>query len=334
MRRLVLAAVLLALVPCLAFGVSRERAPYPAQPSATPPPARGEEWIQYDFDYWPYTWNGFAYMCNMFFPRDPNWYPFEVNKVQLTFGTIDGMSVGNINRVRVFDAALNPATEWVNIPGTAGVWQTVTAAAPLVVGNVGDPFYAGGWLATGDDSPLQGTVDASLWPGPYWPTGHFEAMMFVDHAGGTSAATSGWYTNTASGAQYPTTSVVSFRALVSGETVPVELYDLKGEACRGYVVLTWTTASEQDTYGFNIYRSTSETGSYTKVNEDIIAGHGTTSEPHSYAFADYDVQTGTTYYYKIEDVDIDGSTTLHGPVSVPTGGEISSSWGVIKAAFK
>jgi hypothetical protein len=334
MRKCVLVAVLLALLPCLALGASRDKAPYPAHPSTTPPADRGEEWIQYDFDNWPYTWNGAAYMCNMFFPRDPNWYPFDVTKLQFTFGTIDGISVGTINRVRIFDAGVNPVAEWVNLFGTAGVWQTVTAGSPPTVWNVGDPFYAGGWLETGDDSPLQGTVDASLWPGPYWPTGHFEAMMFVDHANGTSAATSGWYTNTAAGAQYATTSVVSCRALVSGETVPVELYELKGEPRRGYVVLTWSTASEQDNYGFNVYRSDSEDGAYAKINDELIPGHGTTSSPNSYVFADYEVAKGNTYYYKIEDVGVDGSGTLHGPVAVPTDGDVSSSWGVIKAVFK
>jgi hypothetical protein len=333
MRRLVLAAVLLALVPCLAFGVSRERAPYPAQPSATPAADRGEEWIVYDINDWPYTWYGsWFYLANMFYPPDPNWYPFQVSKVQFTYGNIDAASVGTINRVRVFDAALNPATEWVNLWGTAGVWQTVTAGSPPTV-FTGDPFYVGGWndSAQGVEGPFQGAVDPGLWPGPYWPAPNIEPMVLIEGPT-TSAAMTGWVT--ASPGYPTTTSAASFRVLVSGETVPVELYELKGEPRRGYVVVSWSTASESDTYGFNVYRSGAENADYEKVSAELIPGHGTTSEHHSYVFADYAVEKGRTYYYKIEDVGVDGSTTLHGPVAVPVGDDVISSWGVIKAVFK
>lgn len=335
MRRGFLLVLLLLAVPCLVFGASRDPAPHPARPTPTPPASRGEEWISYDFDNWPWTWYGDGgYMGNMFYPRDPNWYPFQVQKVQFTYGNIDFMSVGTINRVRVFDAGVSPVTEWVDLWGTAGVWQTVTAAAlPTVL--TGDPFYVAGWNAPaqGEEGPLQGTVDAALWPGPYWPSPNIEPFIWVVGPT-TSAAWGGWTASTGNGSYYGTTSVASFRVLVSGETVPVELYELKGETRRGYVVVSWTTASEQNTYGFNVYRSTTESGSYSKVNQDLIPGHGTTQEPHSYVFADYDVQKGQTYYYKIEDVSVDGSSSLHGPVAVPVGDEVTSSWGAIKAVFK
>jgi hypothetical protein len=92
------------------------------------------------------------------------------------------------------------------------------------------------------------------------------------------------------------------------------------------------TASEQENCGFNVYRSEAENGAYAKPNQELIPGHGTSATSHTYVFADYDVTRGSTYYYKIEEVGVDGSSSLHGPVAVPVGDEISSSRGVIKAA--
>jgi len=99
-------------------------------------------------------------------------------------------------------------------------------------------------------------------------------------------------------------------------------------------VISWGTASEEDNLGFNIYRSDSEDGSYARINEVMIAGHGTTLDPQDYIFADYGVETSHTYHYKVEDVAADGSCSFHGPIAVPTGNNFVSSWGEIKAEFK
>ncbi len=147
----------------------------------------------------------------------------------------------------------------------------------------------------------------------------------------TSAATTGWAT---SQNLYATTSVASFRVEVSGTTVPVELCELQGRVRQGYIVLNWSTASEEDNLGFNVYRSDTADGVYARINDELIPGHGTTLEPQNYVFGDYQIETNHTYYYKIEDVAADGSTLFHGPVAVPTGANFTSSWGEIKAEFK
>jgi hypothetical protein len=40
----------------------------------------------------------------------------------------------------------------------------------------------------------------------------------------------------------------------------------------------------------------------------------TPSRGATYEFADGDVENRNTYYYKLEDVDIYGTSTIHGPV--------------------
>jgi hypothetical protein len=81
------------------------------------------------------------------------------------------------------------------------------------------------------------------------------------------------------------------------------------------VTLQWITASEIDNAGFNLYRSTSENGAYTKINEALIPSRGSATQGATYEFVDKGVKNRETYYYTLEDVDSNGQSTFHGPVS-------------------
>jgi len=81
------------------------------------------------------------------------------------------------------------------------------------------------------------------------------------------------------------------------------------------VILKWTTATEIDNAGFNLYRLESENGEYVKINSSLIPAEGTSTSGATYQFIDSEVKNRTTYYYKLEDIDINGVSTLHGPVS-------------------
>jgi hypothetical protein len=77
----------------------------------------------------------------------------------------------------------------------------------------------------------------------------------------------------------------------------------------GSITLKWRTESEQENYGFYLYRGLSKDGPWIKVNENIIPGHGTTSEPHDYRYVDNGVRKNTTYYYQLEEVDFKGNAS-------------------------
>jgi alpha-tubulin suppressor-like RCC1 family protein len=81
------------------------------------------------------------------------------------------------------------------------------------------------------------------------------------------------------------------------------------------VLLTWTTASEIENAGFNIYRAEAEDGEYIKINLSVIPAGGSPTNGASYQYIDEDVRNRRTYYYKLEDLDIYGKSTMHGPVS-------------------
>ena len=85
------------------------------------------------------------------------------------------------------------------------------------------------------------------------------------------------------------------------------------------VVLAWTTGSEVDTAGFNIWRSSSATGIFAKVNTVIIPAKGTGIGGATYTWTDNSVNVGDTYFYKLDDIDTNGTSTLHGPVSATVG---------------
>jgi hypothetical protein len=83
----------------------------------------------------------------------------------------------------------------------------------------------------------------------------------------------------------------------------------------GYVLVEWKTASEMDNAGFNVWRSETEAGSYTQLNAALIPAQGGPTTGASYSYDDDAVTNSVTYWYKLEDLDLYGVSTLHGPVS-------------------
>jgi hypothetical protein len=95
----------------------------------------------------------------------------------------------------------------------------------------------------------------------------------------------------------------------------IELSSFTAKAGPDDVTLTWETSSELDNEGFNVWRSEAADGQYTKLNATLIPAQGTADTGARYDYTDTDVVKGVTYYYQLEDVDIHGVSTFHGPVS-------------------
>jgi hypothetical protein len=95
-------------------------------------------------------------------------------------------------------------------------------------------------------------------------------------------------------------SLASFTAQGEGSSVSVE----------------WQTAREFDNVGFHLYRSSSPAGPFERINDKLISATQTQAKGGSYSFVDTDVKVGTLYYYKLEDIDVYGKHTQHGPICV------------------
>jgi len=79
------------------------------------------------------------------------------------------------------------------------------------------------------------------------------------------------------------------------------------------VVIEWTTETEINNAGFNLYRSESVDGAYVKINPVLIPAKGVGTSGASYQYEDNNVKNRNTYYYKLEDLDTSGISTMHGP---------------------
>lgn len=99
--------------------------------------------------------------------------------------------------------------------------------------------------------------------------------------------------------------------------------------------LAWSANTEGNLAGYNLYRSTSANGTFTKVNSDIITGT---------SYNDSSALTGVTYYYQLRAIDVHGTegsnatasstrtsdtaapATPANPTSVSSTGSIALNW--------
>ena len=121
-----------------------------------------------------------------------------------------------------------------------------------------------------------------------------------------------------------------------GGALPVSLSKFRPERIdSGAVVVRWITESELNNAGFNILRSETRDGEFTKLNTKLIAGQGTISERTVYEFADTSAKPNVVYYYQIQDVSLDGKvqtlrqSRIKGQISAA--GKLTTIWGEIKA---
>jgi hypothetical protein len=96
----------------------------------------------------------------------------------------------------------------------------------------------------------------------------------------------------------------------------IELISFKAEAYEGGTFIEWRTGFEADNLGFNIYRDDGTTR--TQVNSQLIAGSAlsagsTLLAGQSYGWWDVSMPEGASYW--LEDIDLKGQSTLHGPFS-------------------
>ncbi len=90
--------------------------------------------------------------------------------------------------------------------------------------------------------------------------------------------------------------------------VPVELASFNVVAVDGKVDLNWSTKTESNNFGFEIHRK-SEKSEYSKIG--FVPGNGTTTIPQDYSYTDDSVTSGN-YYYRLKQIDHDGSFEYSG----------------------
>ncbi len=109
-----------------------------------------------------------------------------------------------------------------------------------------------------------------------------------------------------------------FAAVTKSTPTAVKLISFTAADSAEGVLIQWQTASETDNLGFNLYRAETETGDRVLLNSSLIPTNMPPGSPigASYEYLDATAAAGSTYYYWLEDVDLAGVATLHGPVSL------------------
>jgi len=76
----------------------------------------------------------------------------------------------------------------------------------------------------------------------------------------------------------------------------------------------WTTASEIDNFGYDVYRSDSPDGPFVRLTEEPVEGAGTSDDANSYRFVDTTIDPTNAYYYYVESISMSGLRELFTPV--------------------
>lgn len=168
--------------------------------------------------------------------------------------------------------------------------------------------------------------------------GGIDLSWHVLSGGGASASSGGGVTLGGSVGQFgagtssggTTTLTGGFWNAANGGTLAVTLANFSAAQQGDAVLVTWETASELDNLGFNLHRGVDPAGPDRQINAALIPSQSPgSSGGYAYTWEDRaDLLPGATYFYWLEDVDISGATTMHGPVSVtmqtPTAVTLSS----------
>ena len=102
--------------------------------------------------------------------------------------------------------------------------------------------------------------------------------------------------------------------------LPIQLMSFQASALNGTggVKLTWATASEINNYGFYVQRSGFPASGFTDLPGGFIPGSGTSTVMKQYSWVDQNPLPGTNYY-RLKQVDLDGTTTVSDPLKVVQG---------------
>ncbi|MDC8013857.1 hypothetical protein [Tahibacter soli] len=76
----------------------------------------------------------------------------------------------------------------------------------------------------------------------------------------------------------------------------------------------WTTASEVENFGYDVFRGDAEEGPFTKLTASPLAGAGTTDETKKYEFRDDTIDPCKDYWYYVESISTTGVREKFTPV--------------------
>lgn len=103
-------------------------------------------------------------------------------------------------------------------------------------------------------------------------------------------------------------------------TLPVELASFSARCTTEGVLLEWVTESETENAGYLLDRQVKHEATWTRIasyeTHETLQGQGNCSYPTEYAYTDAFVIAGTTYRYRLSDVDLKGKKTVQDEIEI------------------
>ena len=117
-------------------------------------------------------------------------------------------------------------------------------------------------------------------------------------------------------------------------SVPIELSSFVALVlASGGVELNWRTESETNNLGFEVQEAPNTPENFITIPGSFIAGKGTTALPQQYRYID-SVASAGTWYYRLRQIDLDGSTTYLEPIRIEVGSVTSARDGSSPVGFR
>jgi hypothetical protein len=260
--------------------------------------------------------------------RSSNYLYWDVQVVEVNTGTVSntGAPMGF-----AFNGGSGAGGNSLNIiPPASGGSIDVTQfnLAPITLPEGGDPFdlyyhidgtkYTGGF-------PVEVTIS---WDAPA-PTGtdnpcllvSLDGSSWLDVTNDPGVNVSSWQLNSAPYSVSFTTDHFSYWAMGNNMegALPVTLTAFSAvQSGQDAISIDWTVESESGIVGYELMRSQAADEAGEVVSGLIAADN--TPFTHSYRWQDTEFAANTHYWYWLESINVDGSTTQWGPVDVVTQG--------------
>jgi hypothetical protein len=237
--------------------------------------------------------------------------------------------VNQSSRFQVTVRVVNPGAQAItfsaanlvtaNIPGSGAVYAGNAAVgqgsivSQPVVGGTGNVTWNPGTLAAGATSILTYQVDITPTAAGQrvratgTPASNGTRAQYVDNTGNTTQARATYLFGSlcelaVTQGQLLTEAVVSsFRALPGRQ---------------GGVLVEWTTASEERTAGFRLFRREGRTGRLTPVHDGLLAALAGSPQGGTYRFLDEGAWPREPQVYLLEEVEAGGKVRRHGTFRV------------------
>jgi hypothetical protein len=103
---------------------------------------------------------------------------------------------------------------------------------------------------------------------------------------------------------------------ITNLALPVELTFFTGSLNGNNIELRWRTETEVNNYGFDIERS-KDNSEWLTIG--FTEGHGNSNSPKQYKFIDTEISKSGTYFYRLKQIDNDGTYEYFDLVSVEVG---------------